>query len=59
MSISKQVNKIKNENIRMFVVNIQRLMEGFASVEYVAIPREKNKEADKMVNQALDAQMIG
>ena len=49
--------KIKNENIRMFVVNIQRLMEGFAKVNYVAIPREQNKEADKMVNEALDAQM--
>ena len=48
--------KIKNENIRMFVVNIQRLMEGFAKVSYVAIPREQNKEADKMVNEALDAQ---
>jgi len=47
--------KIKNENIRMFVVNIQRLMEGFAKVSYVAIPREQNKLADAMVNQALDA----
>ncbi len=48
--------KIKNENIRMFVVNIQRLMEGFAKVSYTAIPREQNKLADAMVNQALDAQ---
>lgn len=49
--------KIKNENIRMFVINIQRLMEGFAKVSYTAIPREQNKEADKLVNEALDAQI--
>ncbi len=48
--------KIKNENIRMFVVNIHRLMEGFGKVIYTAIPREQNKLADAMVNQALDAQ---
>jgi ribonuclease HI len=46
--------KIKNENIRSFVVSINRLMEGFANVSYVAIPREQNKEADKLVNEALD-----
>ncbi len=51
--------KIKNENIRNFVVTIQRLMEGFGKVSYVAIRREYNKTADAMVNQALDAQMIG
>ncbi len=49
--------KIKNENIRNFVVTIQRLMEGFAKVKYIAIPREQNKIADSMVNQALDAQI--
>jgi len=47
--------KIKNENIRNFVVTIHRLMEGFAKVTYTAIPREQNKLADAMVNQALDA----
>ncbi len=46
--------KIKNENIRAFVVSINRLMEGFANVQYVAIPREQNKEADRLVNEALD-----
>lgn len=49
--------KIKNENIRMFVVNIQKLMEGFGKVSYTAIPREKNKEADKLVNEALDREV--
>ena len=47
--------KIKNENIRNFVVTIHRLMEGFAKVSYTAILREQNKLADAMVNQALDA----
>jgi ribonuclease HI len=46
--------KIKNENIRSFVVTIKKLTEGFAQVDYVAIRREKNKVADAMVNKALD-----
>ena len=46
--------KIKNENIRSFVVSINRLTEDFAKVMYIAIPREQNKEADKLVNAALD-----
>lgn len=50
--------KIKNENIRSFVVGIRKLTEGFAAVRYVAIRRELNKEADALVNQALDAQMV-
>ena len=49
--------KIKNDNIRSFAVGIQKLAEDFAGVSYVAIPREKNSEADKLVNRALDAQM--
>lgn len=49
--------KINNENIRSFVIGIRKLTEDFAKVTYVAIRRELNKEADKMVNEALDAQM--
>jgi len=51
--------KINQEHIRAFVVAIQRLMTQFTVVRFVAIPRERNKEADKLVNQALDAQMTG
>lgn len=49
--------KIKNENIRNFVVTIHRLAEGFGKVFYTAIPREKNTEADRLVNEALEKQM--
>ncbi len=49
--------KIENERIQKFFLEIWNLMVDFADVKYVAIPREQNKEADKMVNEALDAQM--
>ena len=37
-------------------VKAWNLIIGFQSVDFQHIPREKNKEADKLVNQALDEQ---
>ena len=48
--------KIKQEHIRAFVVTIHKLIEQFGAVKFIAIPREQNKIADALVNQALDAQ---
>lgn len=48
--------KIENEKIQRFFVEIWNLMIDFQGVKFRAIPREKNKEADKLVNEALDAQ---
>jgi hypothetical protein len=31
------------------------MMLDFGKIKFVAIPREQNKEADKLVNQALDS----
>ena len=49
--------KIENENIQKFFIEIWNLMIDFNEVKFRAIPREKNKEADAMVNEALDQQM--
>lgn len=49
--------KIKQEHIRAFVVAIHKLIDQFATVKFVSIPREKNKEADALVNEALDARV--
>ncbi len=49
--------KIENERIQKFFLEIWNLMVDFADVTYTAIPREQNKEADKMVNEALDVKM--
>jgi len=49
--------KIENENIQKFFIEIWNLKVDFGSVTFKAIPREQNKEADKLVNEALDAQV--
>lgn len=46
--------KIKEENLVPFFIQIWNLKQDFKKVEFVHIPREKNKEADKLVNRALD-----
>lgn len=57
--ICKQLNheyKIKNENIQPLFLKVWNLVLDFDKVEFFAMPREKNKKADKLVNQALDAE---
>lgn len=49
--------KLENEKIQKFFIEIWNLKIDFANVKFTAIPREKNKEADALVNEALDAQM--
>jgi ribonuclease HI len=48
--------KLENEKIQKFFIEIWNLKIDFASVKFKAIPREKNKEADRLVNEALDAE---
>lgn len=55
----KQLNgeyKIKEENIRSLFLDVWNLKLDFDGVSFRHIPREDNRGADKMVNQALDAQ---
>lgn len=52
-----QVNgeyKIKDKNLQPLFIEIWNLKQDFKNVAFEYIPREKNKEADKLVNQALD-----
>ena len=46
--------KIENEDLQPLWLEIWNLKLDFKSVEFHHIPREKNKEADRMVNEALD-----
>lgn len=49
--------KVKNEKIREFVFEIRKKEAELAiPIFYAHIPREENKQADYMVNQALDNQ---
>lgn len=56
----KQMNgeyKLSDEKIQKFFIEIWNLKIDFKGVKFKAIPREKNKEADKMANEALDAEI--
>ena len=49
------VYKIKNPGLKTLCQQIWNAQEPFASVSYTHVRRHLNKEADAMVNQALDA----
>lgn len=47
--------KIKNEQLHRYVLSIKQLEKNvLGEITYQHIPREKNKEADALVNRALD-----
>lgn len=53
----KQLNgeyKLENEKIQKFFIEIWNLKIDFKSVKFKHISREKNKEADRLVNEVLD-----
>ena len=55
--IVKQMNhqyKIEEPNLQKLFLQVWNLMLDFAQIKFVAIAREQNKEADKLVNEALD-----
>ena len=53
----KQLNgeyKIMEPRIQQFFIEIWNLKIDFGKIKFTLIPREKNSEADKLVNRALD-----
>jgi len=46
--------KVKNEDLRELFAKVKKIEEDFKKISYHHIPREKNKLADEMVNEALD-----
>ena len=49
--------KVKNEDLKELFVKVKKAEEEFKKVSYHHIPREKNKLADEMVNEALDKEI--
>jgi len=47
--------KVKNQNIKKHWEEIKRLEFEIGQVKYHHVPREKNKEADALVNKVLDS----
>jgi len=55
----KQMNgqyKVENEKIQKFFLELWNLKLDFSKVTFESVPREKNKAADRLVNEALDDQ---
>jgi ribonuclease HI len=56
--VVKQLNglyKVKNENIKIHWKKIKELEKGFEKITYSHVRREKNTEADAIVNEVLDS----
>src|SRR5665647_3760246 len=57
--VVKQLNheyKLKEPRIQQYFIEIWNLMLEYGKVTFTHIPREKNKVADALVNEALDGQ---
>lgn len=50
--------KIKNAQIRELIIKVREHETELGQVRYTHIPREQNKEADSLVNQALDLKLL-
>lgn len=48
--------KVKDQTLKGFYDQAKTLVDQYASVEFIHVRREENKVADKLVNDALDAQ---
>ena len=55
--VVKQLNgeyRLENPKIQQFFIEIWNLKFDFKTIKFKHIPREKNREADRLVNEALD-----
>ena len=46
--------KIKEPGLRAQAAKVRSLLKDFGTVTFIYVPREENKEADRLVNEALD-----
>lgn len=57
--VVKQINKeyrVKDSELAKLFVKIWNLAQKFKKITFSHVPREMNKQADKLVNEALDKQ---
>lgn len=60
--VARQLNgeyKIVEEHLWPFFMKIWNLKMDFGKIRFAHVPREKNREADRMVNEALDREQRG
>jgi ribonuclease HI len=46
--------KVKDKNLKVQHANVRALLADFPGTRFVHVPREENKEADRLVNEAID-----
>jgi ribonuclease H / adenosylcobalamin/alpha-ribazole phosphatase len=51
--------RIKHPDMKPLALEARRLVSGFSSVRFTWIPRERNKHADRLANEAMDAAAQG
>lgn len=59
--VVKQVRgeyRVKNAELKPFIAEISDLKKKFRKISFSHVRREKNEEADLLVNQAIDAQKL-
>jgi len=54
----KQEYKVKDKDLGVLFIKAWNLSQSFKEVSYHHIPREQNKHADALVNQALDQHLF-
>lgn len=47
--------RVKNVELGKLFVKVYNLQQKIKKIKYIHIPREENKQADRLVNEALDA----
>lgn len=47
------IYKVKNQKLKSLYTQARHLLKGFNSFQFIQIPREQNKEADKLAGQAI------
>lgn len=55
--VVKQMNreyKVKDKDLAQLFVKVYNLIQGFKKVTFTHVYREQNKEADQLVNEAID-----
>ena len=55
----KREYKVKNAGLAPLFLKIWNLSIGFRKITYTHVPRERNKEADAVVNEILDREQKG
>ena len=50
--------RVKNPDLKIYHEQIKHLMVGFTNINLQHIPREENKDADKLVNEAIDKRPV-